>query len=177
MYPLDAEWATVDQQLTVAPRVSGEVEPALLFTADGLESALVSVTSDFTDREEERRSIANSKVFPKPLSRRVWQYKNVAGFWDDIALRSWVGEGATRQPYQSGKLAQLLPPGELLERLKLGNLKGTMMLMGTVPLLTKEFSFSDHFACELETPLHEKLTYSCRLQRAGINVKPGEAKL
>src|ERR1051326_25966 len=97
MYPLDAKFATVDHELQVSPKVSGEVEPALLFVGDTLDSALVSVIVDFTDREEEKRSIAQSKVFPKPFSSLVWKYSEVAGFWDEISLRSWVGERGNPQ--------------------------------------------------------------------------------
>jgi hypothetical protein len=169
MYPLAARFATVDAELEVGPKVSGEVEPALLFAGDTLESALVSVIVDFTDREEEKRSIAKSKLFPKPFSPMVWKYNDVAGFWDEIALRSRVGEPNDPQPYQSGKLAQLLPPRQLLDRLDLGSdLKGTVLLMGTVPLLFKEFSFSDYFECELEAPQGSKLSYRCTLRRQPI---------
>jgi hypothetical protein len=168
MYPLDASYATVDNQLVVgSPRVSGEVEPGLLFRGNNLDDALVTVIVDFTDREEERRSIARSKVHPKPFSSRVWQYKDVADIWDEIALRSWVGSGPDRQLYQSGKFAQLLPPADLLARLNIsGNLEGTVLLMGTVPLLSKEFSFSDYFSCEIETPGEAKLSLACSLRRA-----------
>lgn len=167
MYPLDASWATVETTLTVsAPRVSGEVEPALLFPGDSLDDALVSVIVDFTDREEERRSIPLSKKQPKPLSAKVWRYRDVAGFWDEIALRSWVEPGPERRLYQSGRLAQLLPPRALLERLGLANgMEGTVLLMGTLPLLSKEFLFADYFACEMEAPGRSKLAYACELRR------------
>ena len=167
VYPIDPSWATTETELTVAlPRVSGEAEAALLFRGNDLEDALVSVIVDFTDREEERRSIARSKELPKPLSERVWRYRDVAEVWDEIALRSWVEPGPDRRFYQSGKLRQLLPPRELRRRLNLGGgLEGTVLLMGTLPLCSQEFSFTDYFACELETPEHTKLTYECRLRR------------
>jgi hypothetical protein len=38
--------------------------------------------------------------------------------------------------------------------------------MGTLPLLTKEFVFSNSFAGELETPQHRKLSYECVLHPA-----------
>ena len=166
LYPLDASWATTNTELVCASRrVSGEVEPALLFRNDRLEDALVSVIVDFTDREEERRSIQRSKLLPKPLSARVWHYTDVAGVWDDIAMRSWAEPGPERQPYQSGTLAQLLSPPDLLARLDLGSgLAGSVLLMGTLPLHAKEFAFTDYFACELETPEHRKLSYECRLK-------------
>ena len=168
VYEIDASWATTETELIVAlPRVSGEAEAALLFRGNDLEDALVSVIVDFTDREEERRSIARSKLLPKPLSKRVWRFSDVAGVWDEIALRSWAEPGPERPFYQSGKLAQLLSPGDILARLKdqiSGELQGAVLLMGTLPLRTKEFAFTDYFACELETPEHSKLLYECKLR-------------
>jgi len=169
VYPIDPGWVTTETELVVtSPRVSGEAEAALLFRGNDLgnfDDALVSVIVDFTDREEERRSIPRSKLFPKPLSHRVWRYGDVEDIWDKIALRSWVDPGPNRQFYQSGKLAQLLSPRDLLARLDLtGGLDGTVLLMGTLPLCTKEFSFSEYFACELETPDQLKLSCECRIR-------------
>ena len=172
VYAIDPSWATTETELTVVlPRVSGEAEAALLFRGNDLEDALVSVTVDFTDREEERRSIARSKELPKPLSERVWRYSDVAGVWDEIALRSWVEPGPERPFYQSGKLGQLLSPRDILARLKdhlRGELQGAVLLMGTFPLRTKEFAFTDYFACELETPEHSKILYECRLRNKSV---------
>lgn len=167
LYPLDASWATTDTELVCAARrVSGEVEPALLFRSDRLEDALVSVIVDFTDRDEERRSIQRSKELPKPLSARVWRFAEVAGIWDEVAMRSWAEPGAGRGLYQAGTLAQLLSPPDLLAKLALGGgLEGTVLLMGTLPLRWKEFAFTDYFGCELETPDHRKLSYECRLRK------------
>ncbi len=169
VYPLDASWVTTETSLVIAPRcVSGEAEPALLFPTNHLDGALVSVIVDFTDREEERRSIARSKVLPKPLSETVWRYRDVADAWDEIALRSWVEPGANRPCYQSGTLKQLLPPRDLLARLPGlgGELEGTVLLMGTLPLCSKEFSFSEYFCCEMETPQHARLSYECTLRHS-----------
>ena len=170
LYPIDVSWVTTEHDLFLRPRsVSGEAEPMLLFPSDDLQEALVSVTSDFTDREEERRSIPRSKELPKPLSAQVWRYRDVAACWDDVAMRSWVGRGADRQLYQSGTLGALLAPPDLLRRLEPvagASWKGTVLLMGTLPLLGKEFVFSDSFACELETPQHRKLSCECALHTA-----------
>jgi hypothetical protein len=46
-----------------------------------------------------------------------------------------------------------------------GGLEGTVILTGTVPLLAKEFLFTDYFACELETPDRRKLSLECTLLR------------
>jgi Protein of unknown function (DUF2848) len=149
-------------------KVSGEVEAVLLFQTDQLEDALVAVGSDFTDREEERRSIQRSKEQRKALSKAVWRYGEVAPRWDEIACRSWVERGANPPLYQSGRLASLLSPPDTLSRLGLSNasdLAGTVLFLGTVPLLGKEFAFTDYFACELETAEHKKISLECSLLR------------
>ena len=169
LYPIDASWATLDREIDFgAARVSGEAEPALLFRGEQLDDALVSVIVDFTDREEERRSIPRSKLFPKPLSASAWRYPEVAADWDEIAMRSWVQNSSPPSYYQSGFLGKLLPPVELLARLRIaGSLDGAVLLMGTLPLLEGEFSFADYFGCELETPGGAKLSYACNLRRSG----------
>ena len=166
LFELSASWATTDTRLEVpSAAISGEVEPALLFQSDRLEDALVSVIVDFTDREEERRSIARSKELPKPLSRHVWRYSDVSPCWDQIAMRSWSEPEPGRQLYQSGTLARLLSPPDLLASLNLtSKLEGTLLLMGTLALLS-EFAFTDYFSCELEAPDHRKLCYECTLVR------------
>jgi hypothetical protein len=170
LYTIDTSLATLDSEFGVGDRpVSGEAEPMLLFPGNSLEDALVAVTSDFTDRETERQSIVLSKQFPKPLSRRVWKYRDVIPVWDEIILRSWVEPTAGSPFYQLGTLKQMLPPGVLLERLRpdLGDdLVGTALLMGTLPLRTPGFSYSKFFACELETPDHSILHYECNIRRS-----------
>jgi hypothetical protein len=172
LYTIDTSWATLDSEIAVGARpVSGEAEPMLLFPGDSLEDALVAVTSDFTDRETERQSIALSKQFPKPLSRRVWRYRDVSAVWDEITLRSWVEPAAGSPFYQLGTLKQMLAPADLLERLRpdLGDsLAGTALLMGTLPLRSPGFSYSEFFACELETPGHSILRYECKLRRSEV---------
>jgi hypothetical protein len=169
LYAIDTSWATLDSEIAVGARpVSGEAEPMLLFPGDSLEEVLVSVTSDFTDRETERHSILQSKQLPKPLSRRVWKYRDLAAVWDEIVLRSWVDPAAGSPFYQLGTLKEMLAPAELLERLRpdLGNdLAGTALLMVTFPLRTPGFSYSEFFACELETPDHSILRYECKIRR------------
>jgi hypothetical protein len=176
LFRLDASWATTDTELAVpVANVSGEVEPALLFRGDSLEDALVAVIVDFTDREEERRSMEGSKRLPKPLSKSVWRYNDLADIWDEIAMRSCTAPGGGL--YQSGTLAQLLAPPDLLAALQLpatlaSGLAGTVLLMGTLPLLAREFAFTDYFACELETPGHHKLSYECKLRRSNSATNP-----
>lgn len=181
LFPIASEWATTETDLEFpVASVSGEVEPALLFCGDSLDDALVAVIVDFTDREQERCSIAGSKELPKPLSRNVWRYSDIAAVWDQVAMRSWAVPGPDRELYQCGKLGHLLAPQNLLESLRLSDgLAGTVLLMGTLPLQSKEFAFTDCFACELEAPGFGKLSYECRIRRqagpqqlSGVEVRP-----
>jgi Protein of unknown function (DUF2848) len=179
LYEIDPSWVTLDSDIDVdSPQVSGEAEPVILFPGGNLEGALVSVISDSTNREIERSSIARSKELPKPLSRRVWRYCDVAGCWDDISLRSWVEASPQPQYYQSGKLRELLHPRDLLIHFapQLGNrLEGTVLLMGTVPILTKGFLFAPYFGCELETPSHSRIVCECNIRfSGGGRLEPGE---
>ncbi|HWP86070.1 MAG TPA: DUF2848 family protein [Terriglobia bacterium] len=167
LYRIDPGLITLGTEIDARNRpLSGEVEAALLLRSGRLEDALVAVASDFTDRDEERRSIQRSKEFAKPLSRQVWSYAAVRGCWDQIASRSWVEPGPNAALYQSGTLEALYRPEELLERLCMkpgAGLAGTVVLMGTVPLLAGTFQFTDYFACELETPEHATLALHCRV--------------
>jgi hypothetical protein len=135
--------------------VSGEAEAILIFTAGDLESALVAVGSDLTDRKLERHSIEVAKQLPKPISSEAWRYSDVRAVWDELELASWVAPDKEIEYYQRGRLAGLLPPEQVLERLQdrcRESLDGTALLLGTLPLRAGSFSYSDYFACELRAP-------------------------
>lgn len=112
---------------------SGEVEFVLIGTEDGM---LVAVGSDHTDREVERQSVAASKqMCAKPISARAWRYRDVAGHFDRLELRSWIDGGEGRELYQEGAAAAMRPPAELIG-LHLGGRgslpPGTAMFGGTL---------------------------------------------
>lgn len=169
LYEIDLRLlAAWDQLAPTSATVSGEAEAVLLFPTDKLEDAYVSLGSDFTDRVEERASIPRSKQQPKPIGSKVWRYRDVAEVWDQIAVRSWVAAGEGAPLYQSGTLAQLLPPTTLIEqlgaKLTAGGVAGTIMLMGTVPLREGKFQYTPYFGCELETPSGAKLSCACEVK-------------
>ncbi|MFT8809010.1 DUF2848 domain-containing protein [Gluconobacter sp.] len=115
-------------------QTSGEVEPVLLWTENGL---LVGVGSDHTDREAEAYSIALSKqVCPKVAGLAFWRFEDVASRWDQLVLRSFT---AGREPYQQGATASLLNPLDLVScwEEREGRIfgAGCMMFCGTVPTL------------------------------------------
>ncbi len=148
--------ATLDR-LTANPdvevlggRTSGEAEVVLLVRGKNI---WVGVGSDHTDRELEKTDIAASKqVCPKPVSREVWSYAEARERWDDLILRSWVGERDREELYQEGRMAALLAPEDLLALLgrRLGKLvDGAVIYTGTIPLLAGAFAVKPYFEAEL----------------------------
>ncbi|MFP5404827.1 MAG: DUF2848 domain-containing protein [Gammaproteobacteria bacterium] len=92
---------------------SGEAE-VFVFSQGG--EALLSLASDHTDRKLEAHSVALSKqLCAKPVARAAWAYGDVADYWDELILRSWIEEQGKRVLYQEGALASLRHPFELVE--------------------------------------------------------------
>lgn len=106
-------------QLTQAERVqavggdsSGEVE-TFVFSADG--EMYVSIASDHTDRKLETVSVAMSKqVCVKPVATRAWRLADVADYWDELVIRSYIVENGAEVLYQEGPLASLRTPQDLI---------------------------------------------------------------
>jgi Protein of unknown function (DUF2848) len=145
---------------------SGEAEPVLYLTSRG---RFVGAGSDHTARDLEKEDIARSKaVCAKVVSRDVLPYEALERDWDELTLRSWAGD----DPYQQAQLGELLPVEEILARL--GDLQprgdgDTVVFLGTVPLGTDGFVYSDTFRVELVTPEGPVgLTYSVH-QREGAS--------
>lgn len=126
---------------------SGEVEPVLIATDDGL---LLTVGSDHTDRKVESYSIAVSKqMCPKVLATAAWQVE--PGPWmDRLTLESRATIDGREVVYQSGTFAMIRPLADLVAGY--GGLKpGTVMLCGTVPA-TGGIRYADRFAMRLGDP-------------------------
>lgn len=151
-YPVPEHLLTTDEEIEVlGEHTSGEVEPVFLFKE---ERVYVAVGSDHTDREIEKASIANSKIAcPKVISRELWDYQEIKESWNQLVLRSWVDKGSEKKLYQEGTLGAFLPPQELIlktrEHIKDHDLKGMVLFLGTLPMLDKEFVFSNTFEGEL----------------------------
>jgi hypothetical protein len=139
----------------VGDKTSGEAEFVLLCQKDEI---YVGVGSDHTDRELEQVSIIKSKqVCPNVMSERVWKLREVEKEWDDLILRSWVGnDSGKRILYQEGRLAALMAPRNLLGLVKDAlhdhNLDGVAVFSGTIPILTEKIHYSSYFVVELENP-------------------------
>jgi hypothetical protein len=126
---------------------SGEVE-FLLLRSDG--ELYVGLGSDHTDRGLERASVTHAKqASAKVVSPQVWRHADVAGHWDQLVLRAFVG--AERRLYQEGPVTAMLDPEDILERVEARTgrgLDGVLVFSGTLAL-TGELDCSDRFAAEL----------------------------
>lgn len=108
-----------DNQLTQKETVqalgeesSGEVE-TFVFSVDG--EMYVSIASDHTDRKLETYSVAMSKqVCVKPLAGSAWRLADVADYWDELIIRSYIVENGVEVLYQEGSLASLRTPQDLV---------------------------------------------------------------
>lgn len=151
----------------VGTRTAGEAEVVLLVNGQDL---WVSIGSDHTDRELEKIDIPASKqVCPKPVSSAVWRYADVRERWDNLILRSWVGETGREQLYQEGRMAALLRPEDLLAllRRRLGNLvDGAAVYTGTIPLIGGAFISKPYFEADLfDETTGDSLKCSYRVRR------------
>jgi len=148
-YRVAAEQLTQSYHVQVlGPDSSGEVEPVVFATEDGL---WLTVGSDHTDRKVEAYSIAVSKqMCPKVLARDAWPLDSVADRLDEMVLEARVMIDGTEHLYQSGRLAQIRPLRDLIDGF--GGLEpGTVMLCGTVPV-TGGIRPADRFAMRLLDP-------------------------
>ena len=112
---------------------SGEVE-TFVFNAGG--ELYVSIASDHTDRKLEAHSVAFSKqACVKPVGTTAWKLADVAAYWDELVIRSWIEEDGTTRLYQEGPLASLRTPADLIARFTDGSAmlpEGCGMTCGTV---------------------------------------------
>ncbi|MGJ7579943.1 DUF2848 domain-containing protein [Variovorax sp. RHLX14] len=91
----------------LGPDSSGEAEP-LLFFADG--EWWLSVGSDHTDRKVETYSVVVSKqLCAKPVANTAWRWADVAGYQDELELRSRILEDGEWVPYQEGTFGSIRP--------------------------------------------------------------------
>jgi hypothetical protein len=108
-----------EQIQVVGDATSGEVE-TFLFMAEG--ELYVSLISDHTDRKLESHSVALSKqICPKPVASAAWRLADVAEYWDELVVRSWIEENGKSVLYQEGPLALLRTPLDLIGRYTAGD--------------------------------------------------------
>ncbi|ADL12009.1 DUF2848 family protein [Acetohalobium arabaticum] len=136
---------------------SGEAEYVLLCTADEI---YVAAGSDHTDRKLEEESIPKAKqIYPNTISRDVWKLSEVEDHWDEIMMRSWVEDDGEKILFQEAPLSALLPPNELLERIKeiieVESMEGVVIYSGTVGAEV-DVDYSPIFEMELEDPKKDR---------------------
>jgi hypothetical protein len=143
--------STATELEVLGRQTSGEVEPVLMF---GRDKIYVGVGSDHTDRDLERTSIAKSKVMcGKILAPEVWSYRDVKRHWDELVLRSWIGNSRKKTVYQQAPLGTFLKPEKLMrlarDYVRGGSLDGTVLFLGTLPIIGSAFGFAEIFSGEL----------------------------
>jgi len=154
-YRVSASRLTTDPEIESTPASSGESEALLLHYAGQL---WVGVGSDHTDRELEAHSVAASKqLCDKPIAAQFWRYDEVSDHWDELILRSFVGEHEDEGEalYQEGPLAGLIAAADLLRLASPAPRDGTIMFCGTVPV-HGQIRPSTVFRYELEDPVMER---------------------
>ena len=152
-----------DNQLTQAESVqavgeesSGEVE-TFVFAVDG--EMYVSIASDHTDRKLETVSVAMSKqVCVKPVATGAWRLADVADYWDELVIRSYIVENGEKVLYQEGPLSTLRTPQDLIAGYTGGAAvlpQGAGMTCGTVGAIGGIRAASD-FTMELFDPRRQR---------------------
>ena len=136
----------------LGPDSSGEVEPVIVATADGL---WVTLGSDHTDRKAEAAGVALSKqLCSKVVGTQLWRFDEVAPHWDRLILRSWATIGGKRVLYQDGAVAGIRSPQDLMQRYRNAPslLPGSLMFCGTLGAIGGVRPGS-RFEMELEDPV------------------------
>ena len=154
--------AAVDRLVTderievLGEQTSGEVEVVLIGTDGGV---LLGVGSDHTDRRIESVSVAAAKqMCPKPISRTLWSFADVAAHWDRLILRAWAVEGGQRSLYQEDPVSELMHPADLVACLLGADGPmpvGTALFCGTLPV-RGAVRPAERFEIELEDPVRHR---------------------
>lgn len=142
---------------------SGEVEPVIVSTLDGL---WLTVGSDHTDRKVETMGITISKqLCAKPVASDLWSFDSVSDHWDQLVVRSWVTRAGVRTLYQEGALSKMRHPSDLLRRYGGEGYSlpaGTVMFCGTLAV-HGDIAPAEFFEMEIEDPvLKRRITHSYR---------------
>lgn len=154
LYPVSPALLTTGDEITVlGDDTSGEGEFVLFHDRAEI---LVGVGSDQTDRKLEETDIPRAKqICAKVVSPEVWRLSDVAGYWDELILRAWVGQEGAETLYQEGTLARLMTPQAILDHVR-ANLRGPLgaaiIFSGTMPIIGGRFRPAPVFTVELEDP-------------------------
>ena len=153
----------------VGSHASGEVEPVIVSTEQGL---WLGLGSDHTDRQMEAVGVTVSKqLCAKPVCAEFWQLERVANHWDQLIVRSWITRDGERRLYQEGPLAKMRHPYELFG-LYGGDdyvpAPGVVMFCGTLAV-HGDLTPAESFEMELEDPvLKRRLHHSYRVRELPV---------
>jgi len=108
-YRVAAANLTQAERLEVlGPDTSGEAEPVVVATADGL---WLGVGSDHTDRKAETMGIALSKqLCGKPVGTALWRLDEVEDHWDALVLRAFATIDGARVPTRRARSPRCARP-------------------------------------------------------------------
>lgn len=151
LMPLGPDLVTAASEMeVVGPFTSGEVE-AVVVVHDG--RRWLTVGSDHTDRDIERRSIPESKAAcPKVIGRAVLALDQVVDL-DAVEIESWADDD--HEPYQRGTLAELLPLQDverMLARQGVLLVDGDVLFLGSLPVVGGKLRPASRFRAELRDP-------------------------
>lgn len=157
-YPVGRELVTSYHHIhCLGEDSSGEVEYFVYM--DQAEKIWIGVGSDHTDRESEAYSVNFSKqVCPKPVGPQLWDFDSVLAHWDDLILKSWIGDQGPDILYQEGSISALLHPHDMLEKFRSSGHTfepGTLIFGGTIPVIGK-IRPAPYFQMELHDPIKQR---------------------
>ena len=151
---------TGDEIEVQGKKTCGEVEAVALFHDNDI---YIGVGSDHCDRAIEQFYYYKPKqMAARVLSPRVWLYEDVRDHWDELILKSEMVIDGRREPFQFGKLAELIPLPELLDMCEFAR-DGMVLYCGTPAL--PDYVFGESFDVELNDPiLGRSLRHSYSIQ-------------
>lgn len=165
LYPCSPQLLTsADEIWVLGGDTGGEAEFAIVPDGNDL---LIGVASDHTDRKLEETNIPLAKqVCAKVVSSQAWRLSDIRPHWDQLVLRSWIGESGADELYQEGELARMMTPDDILATVgehEKESSDARVVFSGTMPVLSGGFKFAPVFTVELEDPVRgQRLRHSYR---------------
>ncbi|MHA1237935.1 MAG: DUF2848 family protein [Candidatus Odinarchaeia archaeon] len=158
IYVVSPEIITTDNVIKCGSnKTSGEIE-YVIFIWSG--EVYVGVGSDHTDRAIETVNVKESKeACPKPISNKVWLYKEIKSHWDECILKCEVNDGVNWRTYQQGKVSLILEVETLISKVKQrlhwsdAELNGAVIFSGTIPTVSGKIEYNDKYKMALLDPM------------------------
>jgi len=154
----------------VGAETSGEVEFVIVPRADGI---WIGLGSDHTDRALETTSVALAKqMCAKVVAPTLWRFDELERHWDAIELRSWAHRGGSRELYQDGTFASILPMSDLLSRYAIDGESlgvGGALFSGTIATI-HQIGPADEFEMEMnDSALGRRINHRYRVETLPVN--------